>query len=157
MTSFEGTVKYIWTQPNLCGDYMKTFLICPIAGYDQTPTEEIVANLEANGWDVHYPARDTNQDSDTGLECCEDNRKAIVNADVVHVVFDGKSRGCLFDMGMAFALQKPIIVIDMPEIESGKCFERAIRKYSLKSSIPFFERMMTGLDEKLDEIKEKMT
>ena len=107
-----------------------TFLICPVRGHDRTETEEIVARLEGEGWKVHWPPRDTRQDGDaTGLRICLDNRRAITQAQHVHVIWDGKSEGCLFDLGMAFALGKTIHVISLPDATEGKSFQNMIRAW----------------------------
>jgi len=47
---------------------------------------------------------------------------------MVFFVWDGKSQGCLFDLGVAFALNKPLTVISAPEnVESGKSFQNMAR------------------------------
>lgn len=45
------------------------------------------------------------------LELCEYNRLLIEEADEVHVIWDGRSVGTVFDFGMAFALRKPIRIV----------------------------------------------
>ena len=104
----------------------KTFLICPVRGHSQSETESIVTNLESQGWQVHWPPRDTRQDDPTGLQICVTNREAIASAECVHVVWDGQSRGCLFDLGMAFAMKKPVTVINLPPATVGKSFQNMI-------------------------------
>lgn len=108
---------------------MKTFLICPVRGHDPNEAAGVVGNLEAEGWEVHYPPRDTNQDDPTGLRICEDNLRAIRRADVVHIIWDGKSQGCLFDLGMAFALGKRVYVVELPVSTPGKSFQNMIRAW----------------------------
>lgn len=88
-------------------------------------TEEIVVELEKE-YDVYWPPRDTDQDDDIGLRICMDNAYAIQDADVIHIVWDGKSQGCLFDLGMAFILNKPIIPIKLPPLTHGKSFQNMI-------------------------------
>lgn len=108
----------------------KTFLICPVRGYEQTEVEEIVSVLELQKYTVYYPARDTNQTDDTGFRICCDNRQAISEADVVHFIWDGKSQGCLFDLGMAFALGKKVIPVSIPEPTNGKSFQNMVTAWS---------------------------
>ena len=98
----------------------KSFLICPVRGVSQSANLELVEQLEKEGFSVYYPARDTDQDDPTGLEICEANRLAIVEADVVHFSWDGQSQGCLFDLGVAFSLGKNIIPLSLPGIVTGK-------------------------------------
>jgi len=109
---------------------MKTFLICPVRGHDSSETFEIVKGLTLDGYIVHWPFRDTDQNDPDGLRICQDNRKAIEEADVVHFVWDGKSTGCLFDLGMAFALRKKIIPIVMPELTNHKSFQNMVDKWA---------------------------
>jgi nucleoside 2-deoxyribosyltransferase len=109
---------------------MKTFLICPVRGHEQSETEAIVKKLELEGWQVHWPPRDTNQDDLDGLRICQDNRKAIQEADATHFIWDGKSQGGLFDLGMAFAYGKKVIPISMPELTEGKSFQNMVTKWA---------------------------
>jgi len=92
----------------------RAFLICPVRGHSPSETEHIVKELEDQGWTVHWPWRDTDQDDPVGLRICKQNREAIANADRVFLVWDGKSTGCLFDLGMAFALNKPLTILEAP-------------------------------------------
>ena len=108
----------------------KGFLICPVRGCSPKETENIVSNLEEKGWKIHWPPRDTKQeDSETGgFRICADNANAIKESEMVFFVWDGKSQGCLFDLGVAFALNKPLTVISAPEnVESGKSFQNMTR------------------------------
>ena len=92
-------------------------------------TEEIVAELEQI-YDVYWPPRDTDQSDPIGLEICKANREAIEQADVVHIIWDGKSTGSLFDLGMVFALDKPLRVISLPPETDHKSFQNMIRAYA---------------------------
>lgn len=111
---------------------MKSFLICPVRGKDPETYRQIVSSLESRGYDVHWPPRDTNQDDNTGLRICGDNKAAIAAADVVHVVWDGQSQGCLFDLGVAFALDKDIEPLELPPATDGKSFQNMIQAWSAK-------------------------
>lgn len=107
----------------------KAFLICPVRGYNLADWMVVVQKLEGFGWKVHYPPLDTNQDDPVGLRICQDNFAAISRANVVFIIWDGISKGCLFDLGMAFALGKRIIWVALPdwgEID-GKNWEKVIR------------------------------
>lgn len=107
----------------------KAFLICPVRGADQNDAMFQVALLEAEGWEVHYPPRDTNQDDPTGLRICQDNLAAIKAADCVFIIWDGKSQGSLFDLGVAFAFGKPVTAISLPDETPHKSFQNMIRAY----------------------------
>ena len=113
-----------------CGEAMNTFLICPVRGKDPATFAAIVAKLEADGFTVHWPPRDTDQVDDTGLRICRDNRSAIEAAHVIHVVWDGLSQGCLFDLGMAFALGKRIVQVEIPPATEGKSFQNMMTAWA---------------------------
>jgi hypothetical protein len=107
------------------------FLICPVRETSVSYLEGIetqVYYLEAQGKKVYWPTRDTNQNDSSGLRICRDNREAIKNSKFVYVIWDAKSQGCLFDLGIAFALNKPIktIVGYMPAMTNGKSFQNMI-------------------------------
>lgn len=106
----------------------KGFLICPVRGHDPKETEAIIQQLENDGWNMHWPPRDTDQTDYTGgFRICVDNREAIKNCDMVFFIWDGKSQGCLFDLGMAFAYKKPLTVLDAPPSTDGKSFQNMAR------------------------------
>lgn len=109
---------------------MKSFLICPVRGLAPDAHAAIVSRLEAEGYKVHWPPRDTDQDDPIGLRICRDNAAAIAAADVVHVVWDGKSQGCLFDLGVAFASGKKVVPVDLPPASEGKSFQNMIRHWA---------------------------
>ena len=109
---------------------MKTFLICPVRGHDLSETQSIVDNLESNGWAVHWPPRDTDQNDPIGYQICTANMEAIKAADVLHLVWDGVSQGCLFDLGIAFALGKKVIPILLPPKTDGKSFQNMVIEWA---------------------------
>jgi len=110
----------------------KAFLICPVRDYDEEKTKVFMERIEKAGWTVHWPPRDTNQDDDTGLKICTENWLAIKEAEVVYFVWDGKSQGCLFDLGMAFSMNKMIIPLEMPDSSKGKSFQNMVEAYKDK-------------------------
>lgn len=107
----------------------RAFLICPVRGHSSKETARIVQQLEGEGWQVHWPHRDTDQDDPTGYKICQQNHQAIKDADTVFVIWDGDSQGCLFDLGMAFALGKPIKVLALPNPTEGKSFQNMMRRW----------------------------
>lgn len=111
-------------------DRAATFLIAPVRGHAPDAWAHDVATLEAAGHRVYWPARDTDQSDTIGLRICRQNLAAIRNADMVHVIWDGESHGTLFDLGMAFALNKPITPISLPPQSDGKSFQNMIRAWA---------------------------
>lgn len=106
---------------------MRIFLICPvrdITNEEKVAIEKYVSELEQAGHLVHWPLRDTNQDDPIGLRICSDNRQAIVLADEVDVWWNATSKGSYFDLGMAFALGKKIILANPEAVQptEGKSF-----------------------------------
>ena len=67
-------------------------------------------DMEKKGHSVKIPAFDDFTGYDE-LDVCEHNRKLIEWADEVHVIWDNRSIGTVFDFGMAFALRKPIQMV----------------------------------------------
>ena len=109
------------------------FVICPVREATSEERDyilEYISKLEAEGYRVHYPARDTNQNDTNGLRICTDNREAIKSHKEVHVYWNGKSTGSLFDFGMAFMAGKPIIVFNRDYVKTlvtnGKSFHNVL-------------------------------
>ena len=83
----------------------KIYIICPVTianDEDRSELAAYVAYLEDSGFDVYYPARDTDQ-SLSGFDICLENGAAIQEADEVHVFYRSESKGSHFDLGIAFA------------------------------------------------------
>jgi len=68
---------------------------------------ELAERLRREGHDVYVPGIQTKQDIDE-LTIAAANREAMSSADEVRVIWDGTSHGVIFDLGMAFAMKKPI-------------------------------------------------
>jgi len=105
---------------------MNIYLICLVrdATFDAS---EIVGTLEAAGHNVHFPPRDVNQNDPIGLDICNAHLKAMRMADEVCIVWDKNSKGSHFDLGMAFALERPVRLIKVvqPDID-GKSYLKVI-------------------------------
>ena len=107
---------------------MQIFLICSVRGVseeDAAQQAKYVADLERNGHFVHYPPRDTDQTA-SGIDICRQNFRAIEDADQVHVYYNPASQGTHFDMGMAFALGKPVFVANAVSYGPGNSFARML-------------------------------
>jgi nucleoside 2-deoxyribosyltransferase len=111
------------------------FLICPVRGADPNATKAVVDLYEHKGHKVHWPPRDTDQIDSTGFRICKDNRKAVEAADKILVVWDGKSQGGLFDLGMAFALRKEIEIVSIPPLTEGKSFQNMVTKWETEGPV----------------------
>jgi nucleoside 2-deoxyribosyltransferase len=89
---------------------MRIFLISPVRHLSaalQVELRHAVEELEAQGHEVHWPFRDTEQ---AAIEwaVCERNMAAMAEADLIYVAWRGHSEGVLFDLGVAFALGKAV-------------------------------------------------
>jgi hypothetical protein len=117
---------------------MNFFLICPVREASQATKmiiDEWVEEMELLDHKVHYPGRDTKQDDPIGYQICTDNKNAMTAADRVAIIWDGKSTGCLFDIGMAFAMDKQITVVSIPESTEGKSFQNMILEWKRRQEI----------------------
>jgi nucleoside 2-deoxyribosyltransferase len=84
---------------------MKYFIIHSKGLTDKA--SELADKLRAGGHEVYVPGVQTNQDTDE-LTISTANRAAMRQADEVRVIWDGTSHGVIFDLGMAFAMEKPV-------------------------------------------------
>ena len=101
---------------------MKIAIIGSTQYKDKFIKQQIV--LELQGHEVRIPAFDDHPDLDE-LGVCQFNRECIQWADEIHVIWDQRSTGTIFDFGMCFALQKPIKIIYM----EPKTFKGVFEKY----------------------------
>jgi hypothetical protein len=115
------------------------FLICPVRGVDESTLVALrtfVALTEAKGRRVYWPYRDTNQVDAVGVRICHDNREAMRRSAEVAVWWTPTSQGSLFDLGMAWAMGKPIsLANDVPATE-GKSFGNVLRWWQEKGPNP---------------------
>lgn len=115
---------------------MIIFLICPVrtaTGDQKERIKSYIDKLIAEGKTVYYPARDTQQDDPTGgYNICWDNKVAILLSDEVHIFWDKNSIGSIFDLGMAFALNKELVIVNSEDVElvGDKSFAHVIQYWS---------------------------
>lgn len=88
--------------------YMKkqksVFVICSVRDADKATRKKLEAyknKLELQGYKVHLPHLDTNQQA-SGYEICIQNMQAILAADEIHIFFVPHSYGSHFDLGVTF-------------------------------------------------------
>ena len=98
---------------------MQVFLICPVRNVEEEENKTIesyVLELESKGVSVYWPKRDTDQNDPIGYQICEANFEAIRSSDEVHIWWNPTSQGTLFDLGMAFALNKKIHIVNSDSV-----------------------------------------
>lgn len=88
-----------------------------------------VAELERNGNIVHLPQRDTNQ-KESSINICIANGTAIAGSDEVHLFYSDTSQGTHFDLGMAFAMNKKLVIVENGDIKPGKSFPRMCQEWA---------------------------
>jgi len=86
--------------------------------------------LEAEGHEVRIPAFDHHKELDE-LGVCEYNRDLIEWADEIHMIWDQRSVGTIFDFGMCFMARKPLVI----EYLEPKTFAGVMGKYENYSRI----------------------
>ncbi len=100
----------------------KIFLICD-RGLEHTAAREHVDELERDGHEVYWPARDMKQDDPVGLQNYMNELGDIARSDEVHILPVIGSEDSRFRFGMAFAVfflmnrVKRIVLVNRAEIE----------------------------------------
>lgn len=100
---------------NISAKPKNIFLICPVRNATKAEKEklrELIKNYEEQGFNVHYPERNTNQNpfvgrvNTGGYNICLDNARAIANAQTVVMFYNKESTGSMFDLGVTYQLMK---------------------------------------------------
>jgi hypothetical protein len=86
---------------------------------------EVEMRLIKEGHEVKAPAFDSHPELDD-LGVCMYNRDLIEWADEVHMIWDRRSTGTIFDFGMVFMARKPLVI----EYLEPKTFEGVMTKYA---------------------------
>lgn len=111
------------------------FLICPVRKATEKQKLDMrnyIYKLKSSGKKVYYPATNTDQNDKIGFRICSDNREAIMESEEIHIYWDKDSQGSLFDLGMAFALGKKLVLVNNNDVEitPTKSFSNMIKKWS---------------------------
>jgi len=88
---------------------MKVFIIHSSGMYKDALSH--AESLEDEGHETYVPLRDTEQILTTEAEILANNLRGIRWSDECHLIWDLSSQGTLFDMGCAYASDKPIKVV----------------------------------------------
>ncbi len=98
----------------------RIFLICPVR--NATPEqrkwiEDFVVEKDEQGYSIYAPHIHTNQkDVLGGYNICTDNSEAIAMSEKIDIYYDQTSTGSAFDLGVAYALNKPLELLNRDEI-----------------------------------------
>jgi len=86
---------------------------------------DLKERLEKEGDEVRIPAFDDHEELDD-LGVCLFNRDVIRWADKIYLIWDRRSTGTIFDFGMCFMAEKPLVI----EYLEPKTFEGVMKKYA---------------------------
>lgn len=129
-TSMDGRVvnaKTIGAQLNKivdCPTENKIFLICPVRR--ATPEqrkyfEDFAQEKTSEGYIIHAPHLNTWQkDIFGGYSICIQNAQAVASSAEIDMYYDQQSTGSVFDLGVAYALHKPLFLLNEGEITFNK-------------------------------------
>lgn len=99
----------------------RVYIICPVRDCtvgDREKLDWYVEQLEKKGCHVHYPHRDVNQSNDDGgVRICSEHREAMFDCNEVHVLWNGKSQGSHFDLGMAYMMNRFLLAVGVPPMK----------------------------------------
>lgn len=109
----------------------KIYILCNIRVMSDEVRQQLneyVIELTNKGYLVQLPHQDDNQNK-SGYEICQQNMKYIKKADEIHIFYNNQSKGLHFDLGMAFILKKPIVVVKNELYSGGKSFPRMLKEW----------------------------
>jgi len=114
---------------------MNIYIVCPVRNLkigQRLFLLRYVHEKESQGNKVYWPPRDTNQEDKIGLNICLANKRAIEDADEIHLFWDETSIGSFFDLGMAFYASKKLIIINPSAIKLSdtKSFHNVIHYWA---------------------------
>ena len=116
---------------------MKIFLISPVRTLDTLTFHEIsayVTKLASEGHVVYWPVIGTNQ-RQKEMAICQENKEAIIKADEIHIWYDVDSLGSIFDLGMAWALNKKLVIANDVDGSYEKSFANLIIDWSSQKEV----------------------
>ena len=98
----------------------KIFLICPVRNATEEQKnwiENFVAKKFDDGYTVHAPHLHTRQtDLFGGYAICKQNAEAVASSQEVDIYYSQSSTGSVFDLGVAYALHKPLVILNKQNI-----------------------------------------
>ena len=98
----------------------KIFLICPVRNATEEQRrwiENFVENKLSEGYIVHAPHLHTRQqDMFGGYAICRQNAEAVATSKEIDIYYSQSSTGSVFDLGVAYALHKPLVMLNRQDI-----------------------------------------
>jgi len=118
----------------------KIFLICPVRNATDTQKrwiENFVKEKYNDGYTLHAPHLHTVQnDLFGGYAICRQNAIAVATSEEIDIYYDQSSTGSVFDLGVAYALNKPLIVLNNNEIifDNNDFIDSIVKSWPYKKS-----------------------
>ena len=98
----------------------KIFLICPVRNATDEQRkwiEDFVREKYEDGYTIHAPHLHTRQtDLFGGYAICKQNAEAVDSSEVIDIYYYQSRTGSVFDLGVAYALHKPLRLLNREEI-----------------------------------------
>ncbi len=98
----------------------KIFLVCPVRNATEEQRkwiENFVNEKYREGYIIHAPHLHTRQvDLFGGYAICIQNAEAVASSREIDIYYDQTSTGSVFDLGVAYALHKPLRLLNESEI-----------------------------------------
>lgn len=98
----------------------KIFLICPVRNATDEQRkwiEDFVREKYEDGYTIHAPHLHTRQiDLFGGYAICKQNAEAVATSKEIDIYYDQSSTGSVFDLGVAYALHKPLRLLNKEDI-----------------------------------------
>lgn len=113
---------------------------------EQAAIKDYVNKLESDGYEVHWPLRDTNQNDPIGLRICTDNLMALARSDEVHIFWNPDSEGSKIDLGMALAMFFLLNRIKKIVLANQDMVEEFVKEENARGVGKSFNKVLLELD-----------
>lgn len=91
-----------------------------------------------SGYKIHVPHLHTVQkDLFGGYAICYENASAIASSSAVHIYYDKQSRGSMFDLGVAYYLNKELVLVNEDQItfDNNDFGDNIVRNWNKKGMV----------------------
>ena len=108
---------------------MKVYILCPVRKMTDDEKEIVEKYIDemSKEFEVHS-YKNVEQNCKTGSSIVLAHQKALEECDEVHVFWNCESTGSHFDLGMAYALGKTIIFVELFKDNEGKSYYKALNE-----------------------------
>lgn len=117
----------------------KIFLICPVRDANNNQKqwiENYVKEKELDGYIVHAPHMHTRQiDLFGGYVICRQNAENLSTSSEVNIYYDKTSFGSVFDLGVAYQLHKPLVLLNNVNLDNDDIIDNLIINWPYNNKI----------------------